>query len=149
MIAAIINAAWHYALLRVHYDDVMMAPMASQITSLTVVYSIVYSDADQRKHQSSVSLAFVWGIHRGPVNSPHKWPVTRKMFPSDDVNMHEYNIIRVTMPLSVAVECVCREYVFGHQMANLHICVRGKRVSHGNIYFCIWSNAYNYLILLN
>ena len=47
-----------------HYDDVTMSLMASQITSLTVVYSIVYSDADQRKHQSSASLAFVWGIHR-------------------------------------------------------------------------------------
>ena len=58
-----------------------------QITSLTVVYSAVYSDADQRKHQSSTSLAFVRGIHRGPVNSPHKWPVTRKMFPFDDVIM--------------------------------------------------------------
>ena len=46
------------------------------------------SDADQRKHQSSASLAFVRGIHRGPVNSPHKWPVTRKMFPFDDVIMH-------------------------------------------------------------
>ena len=61
--------------------------MASQITSLTFVYSTVYSGADQRKHQSSASLAFVWGIHRGPVNSPHKWPVTRKMFPFDDVIM--------------------------------------------------------------
>ena len=47
-----------------HYDDVIMTTMASQVTSLTVVYSIVYSDADQRKHQSSASLAFVWGIHR-------------------------------------------------------------------------------------
>ena len=47
-----------------HYDDVIMTTMASQITSLTVVYSTVYSDADQRKHQSSVSLAFVWGLHR-------------------------------------------------------------------------------------
>ena len=70
-----------------HYDDVIMSAIASQITSLTIVYSIVYSDADQRKHQSSASLAFVWGIHRGPVNSPHKWPVTRKMFPFDDVIM--------------------------------------------------------------
>ena len=51
------------------------------------VYSTVYSGADQSKHQSSASLAFVWGIHRGPVNSPHKWPVTRKMFPFDDVIM--------------------------------------------------------------
>ena len=64
-----------------------MAATASQITSLTIVYSTVYSGADQRKHQSSASLAFVRGIHRGPVNSPHKWPVTRKMFPFDDVIM--------------------------------------------------------------
>ena len=70
-----------------HYDDVIMGAIASLITSLTIVYSTVYSDADQRKHQSSASLAFVWGIHRGPVNSPHKWPVTRKMFPFDDVIM--------------------------------------------------------------
>ena len=47
-----------------HYNDVTMTTMASQITSLTVVYSTVYSDADQRKHQSSASLAFVGGIHR-------------------------------------------------------------------------------------
>ena len=64
-----------------------MGTIASQITSLTIVYSTVYSDADQRKHQSSASLAFVRGIHRSPVNSPHKWPVTRKMFPFDDVIM--------------------------------------------------------------
>ena len=50
-----------------HYNDVIMGAIASQITTLTVVYSIVYSDADQRKHQSSASLAFVRGIHRGPV----------------------------------------------------------------------------------
>ena len=70
-----------------HYDDVIMGTIASQITSLTIVYSTVYSGADQSKHQSSASLAFVWGIHRGPVNSTHKWPVTRKMFPFDDVIM--------------------------------------------------------------
>ena len=70
-----------------HYGDVIIRTIASQITSLTIVYSTVYSDADQIKHQSSASLAFVWGIHRGPVNSPHKWPVPRKMFPFDNVNM--------------------------------------------------------------
>ena len=70
-----------------HYGDVIMGAIAFQITSLTIGYSTVYSDADQRKHQSSASLVFVWGIHRGPVNSPHKWPVTRKMFPFDDVIM--------------------------------------------------------------
>ena len=41
-----------------------MTMMASQITSLAIVYSTVYSGADQIKHQSSTSLAFVWGIHR-------------------------------------------------------------------------------------
>ena len=71
-----------------HYGDGIMGAIASQITSLTIVYSIVYSDADQRKHQSSASLAFVRRIHRGPVNSPHKWPVTRKIFPFDDVIMN-------------------------------------------------------------
>ena len=70
-----------------HYTDVIMDAIASQITSLTIVYSTVYWDADQRKHPSSASLAFVWGIHRGPVNSPHKWPVTWKMFKFDDVIM--------------------------------------------------------------
>ena len=70
-----------------HYDDVIMTMLASQITSLTVVYSIVYSGVNQRKHQSSASLAFVREIHWGPVNFPHKWPVTRKMFPFDDVIM--------------------------------------------------------------
>ena len=73
----------------IHYNDVTMSAFASQITSLTVVYSTVYSAADQRKHQSSASLVFVRGIHRGPLNSPHKWPVTRKMFPFDDVIMFE------------------------------------------------------------
>ena len=72
---------------KIHYSDVTMGTIASQITSLTIVYSTVYSGADQRKHQSSASLAFVRGIHRGPVNSLHKWPVTRKMFPFDDVIM--------------------------------------------------------------
>ena len=70
-----------------HYNDVIMSVMASCITSPTTVYSTVYSGTDERKHQSSESLAFVWGIHRWPVNSPHKGPVTRKMFPFDDVIM--------------------------------------------------------------
>ena len=70
-----------------HYGDVIMGAIASQITNLTIVCSTVYSDADQRKHKSSASLAFVRGIQWWPVNSPHKWPVTRKMFPFDDVIM--------------------------------------------------------------
>ena len=71
-----------------------MGAIASQITSLTIVYSTVYSGADQNKHQSSALLAFVWGIHRGPVNSPHKWPVTRKKFPFDDVIMSADRIMK-------------------------------------------------------
>ena len=70
-----------------HYSDVIMSTITSLITSRTIVYSTVYADADQRKHQSPASLSFVRGIHRRPVNSPHKWPVTRKMFPFDDVIM--------------------------------------------------------------
>ena len=69
----------------IHYSDVIMGAVESQIISLTIVYFTVYSGADQRKHQSSASLAFVRGIHRCPVNSPHKWPVTRKKFPFDNV----------------------------------------------------------------
>ena len=65
-----------------------MSLIASQITSLTIVYSIVNSDTNQRKHQSSASLAFVRGIHRRPVNCPHKGPVTREMIPFDDVIMN-------------------------------------------------------------
>ena len=131
-----------------HYDDVIMGAMASQITSLEFVYSTVYSGTDQRKHQSSASLAFVGGIHREPgtgdfptqmasnaenvssqwhhhvstdylahskgmhqrfalvaslafvrgiqrwpVDSPHRGPVTRKMFLIDDVVMHSYRYV--------------------------------------------------------
>ena len=80
----------HKLATRFPYNDVIMGAMASQITSLTTVYSTVYSGADQRKHQSSVSLAFVWGIHRWPVKSPHKLSVTRKRFTFDDVIILAY-----------------------------------------------------------
>ena len=70
----------------------LIGAIASQITNLTIVNSIVYSDADQRKHRSSASLAFVRGIHREPVNVPHKSSVTRKMFPFDDVIMTHIKI---------------------------------------------------------
>ena len=71
---------------RAHYSDIIMGAMASQITSFTIVYSTVYPGAD-KKHQSSASLAFVRGSHRWPVNTPHKWPETRKISPFDDVIM--------------------------------------------------------------
>ena len=99
------------AIASVHYDDVTMGGMASQISSLTIVYSTVYSSAD-KKHQSPSSLASVRGIHRGPMNSPHKGPVTRKMFPFDDVIMNftpdTVQIIRVLNSyLSIVVNIWC------------------------------------------
>ena len=71
-----------------HYSDaIIMSTMPSQITGISIVYSTICSDVDQRKHQISTSLAFVRGIHRWPVNSPYKGPVTWKMSPFDDVIM--------------------------------------------------------------
>ena len=66
-----------------------MSTITSQITGVSIVYSTICSGADQRKHKKSASLAFVRGIYRRPVNSPHKGPVTRKMFPFDDVIMQQ------------------------------------------------------------
>ena len=95
-----------------HYIDVTMTAMACQITSLTVVYSSVYSGADQRKHQSSASLAFVRRIHRWPVNSPHKGPVTRKMFPFDDVIMkYLFYTKYYALPYSIDVALTLSYYV--------------------------------------
>ena len=70
-----------------YYRDVIMSAMAYQITSISIVRSAVCSGAVQRKHKSSASLAFVRGIHRWPVDSPHRRPVTRKMFPFHDATM--------------------------------------------------------------
>ena len=71
----------------VHYSDVIISAGATQATGVSIVYSTVCSGADQRKHQSSTSLAFMWGIQRWPVNSLHKGQVTREVFPFDDVIM--------------------------------------------------------------
>ena len=71
-----------------HYNDDIVGATASQITNLTIVYSTVYSGANQRKHQCSASLIFMRRIHRWPVNFPHKGPLARKMFSfHDDVIM--------------------------------------------------------------
>ena len=79
---------------------------ASQITSLTIVYSIVYTGTDQRKHQRSAFLAFERRIQRWPVNSPHKEPVTRKMISFDDVIM----LIPPLYPQVVTMLC---QFTFG------------------------------------
>ena len=84
-----------------HYNDVIISTMAYLITGVSIVYSTVCSGVDQRKHQSSASLAFVRGIHQSLVNSPHKGLVTRKMFLFDDVIM---NLDRQVFQ-SIFVEC--------------------------------------------
>ena len=110
-----------------HYDDVIMSAIVAHITSLTIVYSTVYPGADQSKHQSSASLASVCGIHRGPVNSPHKWPVTRKMFPFDDVIMTQY--LWIHAPLT-------RIVVFWH-IGNMPLMISCGRICCNTATFCI------------
>ena len=83
-----------------------MDTIASQITSLSIVCSTVHSGAGQSKHQSSASLVFVRGIRRGPGNSPHKEPVTRKMFPFDDVIMTGTQYTRTRNKLLINCGCV-------------------------------------------
>ena len=102
-----------------------MGTMASLITSITSVYSTAHPDADQRKHESSASLAFVRGIHRRPVNSPHKWPVTRKMFPFDDVIMNLFSVDTLCSGDIVAVCTRCHHALFDVVvMCLLHFRVR-------------------------
>ena len=71
-----------------------MSTMASKITGVAIVCLTACSGADQRKRQSSASPTFVWGIHRWPVNSPHKGPETRKMFPFNDVIMESWQDLK-------------------------------------------------------
>ena len=85
-----------------------MGVMVSQITSLTIVYSTVYPGADQRKHESSASLAFVRGIHWWPVNSPYKWLVTRNMFPFDDVIVFQAKYSDLWLNFNVSFEIALR-----------------------------------------
>ena len=93
--ACVIAADTFLLTLQIH-NDVIMSAMASQITSLTIVYSTVY--------WGSASLAFVRGIHWWPVNSPHEWPVTRKMFPFDDVIMHQLLVdTRYVLPIKAGI----------------------------------------------
>ena len=103
------------------YCNVIMSTIASQITGVSIVYSTICSDADQRKLQSSASLA-VRGIHRWPVNSPHKGPVTRRILPFDDViicHSRPPPIMSVCLTERLPYESVrCRE-VFAGQIFDI------------------------------
>ena len=111
-----------------HYNNVIMGAIASQTTSLTIVYSTVYSDADQRKHQNSASLAFVWWIHRGPVNSPCKWPVTRKMSPFDDVilQMPYWVCLTELPPAKIHINTSWSVYFIFKEHAKCFMCIEKK-----------------------
>ena len=105
-----------------------MSTMASQTTGDSSVYSTVCSDAGRRKHQSSALLAFVREIHRWPVNSPHKGPATRKMFPFDDVIMQLF-VLFGKSPAPTLVP----KLIFGQ---------RGSFVRHVMAYFSAPSTGY-------
>ena len=125
-----------HELIEYHYSDIIMSMIASQITSLTIFYSTVHSGGDQRKHQSSASLAFVRGIHRGLVNSPHKGPVRRKMFPFDDFimircynNAVQYSLILYTVLLCLRQNqgsiCVCAQPMRDNVTLQHHLSLAG------------------------
>ena len=114
-----------------------MGTMASQITSLTSVYSV----ADQRKHQSSASLTFMRGIHRGPVISPHKWPVTWKMFPFDHVIMKiKLRPFRV-LPMSSICNIANFERLTPNKLLvileSIHLNINHEYASYDSAIFCV------------
>ena len=113
-----------------HYSEVIMSAMASPITGVSSVYSTVCSGADQIRHQSSASLAFVRGIHRGPVNSPNKGPVTRKKFLFHDVIMWITSIS--TLWMLVAKHRVKIQYkpIYGIQYWHFGVNFRYPDVTH-------------------
>ena len=110
--------------------------MSSQITGVSIVCSTVCSGSDQRKHQNSVSLAFVRGIHRRPVDSPHKGAVTRKRLPFDDA------IIFLFDPLTRSVLSQCRQTT----LALVHLTHCGLVMSHGDI--CLGQHQLMYFFCL-
>ena len=93
------------------YGDIIKSTMASHITAVLILYPTVCSGVDQRKHQSSTSQAFVRGIHRWPVNSPHKGPVRRKMFPLNCV----------TCRASPDMMLMISKYKYGDPGQSLHV----------------------------
>ena len=132
------NFSWLYfcpksslELLQFHYGDVIMTAMASLITGVSIVYSAVFSGADQRKRQRSAPLAFVRGIDRWLVNSPHKGPVTRKMFPFDyvmfpgvavGIREHTYQIYLADIQLGVSLRLASSPNAFPEVVNSWMVC---------------------------
>ena len=89
---------------KTHYSDVMMNPMASLTTGVSIASSAVCSGTNKK----NIKVLRYWPlwIHRWPVNSPYKWPVMRKMFPFDDVIMHSLTLSQWSSSgFPVAIQC--------------------------------------------
>ena len=126
-----------------------MGMMASQITSLTIVYSTVYSGADQRKHQSSASLAFGRGFHRWSVNSPFKGPVTRKIFPFDDVIMFDPYIwerVVLSIPMQQPSTALVPVKFPEMQRGKLQVSPKHKETQVMSIYLGIYRIPYFWIL---
>ena len=127
-----------------HYSDVIMIVMAFQITGVSIVYSTVCSGEDQRKHQSSASLALVRGIPRWPVNFPHKGPVTRKMFPFHDVIMSYLSLgpnRQLSLPrpvLSLPVITCCDHLLVCIETGTRWLTFSNVFCGMKMLYFCCW-----------
>ena len=112
-----------------HCSDVIISTVPSQITSVSFVFSTVCSGTDQGKHRSSASLAFVRGIHRWPVNSPHKGPVTRKMFSFDDVIIWYSTSNSITNYIDVVSSNTSKAFDRVHACELLRNCIIYGRIS--------------------
>ena len=110
-----------------HYSDVIMNAMTYLIPAVSIDYSTVCSGADRRKHQIPASLAFVRGIHRWPVNYPHKGPVSRKKLPFDYVIMtggmavryattNRAQLMNCTHAASISVPHICSSVKYIRQV---------------------------------
>ena len=127
-----------------HHRGVIIGAMASQITGVSIVCSTVCSDADQRKQQSSASLAFVRGIHRWPVNSPHKRPVTRKMVSFDDVIMRTtFQMHFLTNKLwylnshcTAVCSCTISLFLYIHHWNTKPLCVKST-ILFSRLFLCV------------
>ena len=103
-----------------------------------------------KKHQSSASLAFVWGIHRWPVNFSHQGPVTRKMYPLHDVIIYGTKIVFTVTNTTTACPFVSycpNEYSINLQLPVIRVWytsrvwpdIHNKHFKRGSAFIC---NAY-------
>ena len=115
-----------------------MIAMTSQITGISIICLAVCWGADQRKHQSSASLAFVRGIQRWSVDSPYKGPVTWKMSPFDDVIMAFFKKIPSSARfLSPRFSCFRDNFFLTHCVLGAHISIN-KSIRSSFIQVTVW-----------